>query len=57
MCTSLFVVGCLLLVAGLSRMIVMNYFEFSEVPKRGMMNGRLCSCARLQYVLIASAKE
>ena len=32
--------------------LIMTYFEFSEVLKRGMMNRILCSCARLQYVII-----
>ena len=31
---------------------IMKIIEFSAVPKRWMMNGILCSCARLQYVII-----
>ncbi len=49
--------GCMFLIVGFKGLIIMNYFEFSEVPKQRMMNGRLCSCTRLQTVLIASAKE
>ncbi len=49
--------GSLFLIVVFKGLVIMNYFEFSEVLKQRMMNERLFNCASLPAVLTLTVHE